>query len=357
MSEGKLLVRDDFNDDGNIPSPTVAPTASPDVICYQMEALSPVDAAEQYEKNLSKPFQQGFPNNIYIRAKNIGDKTLAGKVKAFYAPLNLLYQPPQWIPIKNLTQKETELELVDYTYVGSKGSYEGIPVNGVGINREAFVLDAVSDPKIHHCMMGLCTDPNGHFLQLPSSFNGNAGLWSFLRNHREIAYHNMIIVQPFAHTVTLPVSIGSHDEKMRRFVMDVEVTKGVETLKNATLLMQSTDAACRFNFQFAMDGRNPQYGCEAKIPAEYSGFMNFSVIMQDYAHVDAILHVKNYAVDTTADEMTPDVNLRLLSDSTEEKGTLLGDFQLFLGAKYSEAPKAPARRVLSMPTLMVHQQM
>ena len=195
-------------------------------------------------------------------------------------------------------------------------------------------------------------------MQLPDKkFAGNNELWWFLRNHPEIAYHNMMIVDPFAHTVTLPVDIGNHDNKPRGFVMDVEVTKGVETLKNATLLMQSTDVECSFNFKLTMDGQNRQYGCKTLIPGDYEGKMNFSIIMQDYAHVHAILHVKNYAVDTAADEMTPDVGLHFLDDANEAKGTLLGDFQVFLGTSLQEAPQAANRRMLSMPTITVHQRM
>lgn len=358
-TERGFLVRDDWNDDGTIPSPTVAPTASPDVICYQMDRLSPVDAAITYDsrEQICQTFMQDMPNNIYIRVKNISGSTLAGQVKAFYAPLNLLYMPEKWIAIKNLKGDKTVLDLVDSSYVAHKDNYAGMPKDAIGINREAFILNAVANPNDHHCMMGLASNSDGSFLTMPSGFSGNEELWWFLRNNREIAYHNMVIIQPFSHTVSLPVEIGNHDEQMRRFVMDVSVTKGVGSLKNATLLMQSTDAECPFSFKFTMDGSNTQYGCKAEIPAAFDGFMNFSVVMPDYAHVDAVLHVKNYAVDVDSDEMTPDVGLRFLSDSTEGQGTLLGDFQLCLGAGYDPAPRAPTHRPFALPTITVHQQM
>lgn len=356
-----LLVRDAFNDTGTTPSPEVAPTASPDVICYQMGTLSPSDAAIKYDKDICKSFMQDLPNNIYIRAKNISDGTLAGKVKAFYAPLNLLYMPPQWVPIKDLTQTKTELELVDSSYKG--GSYAGIAKGAVGVNREAFVLNKVENPDLHHCMMGLCTSPDGTFLTLPSKFeNGNNSLWWFLRNHPEIAYHNMVIKQPFSHTVTLPVSIGNHDADMRRFIMNVSILKGVETLKGATLLMQSTDAECAFTHQLELDGKNTQYGCDAKVPAAYQGVMNFSVIMPDYDHVDAVLHVQNLAVDQSGDQMTPDAALHFLSDGSTQTGTLLGDFHVYLGANYDNANIMPSVRPsgiqpLELPTLDIHREM
>lgn len=351
-----LLVRDTFDDHGEIPSPSVAPTASPDVICYQMDTLSPVDADITYNKQICKPFEQDMPNNIYVRAKNISGATLPGKVKAFYAPLNLLYMPPKWTPIKDVSQKKTELELVDSSYRGV-GSYAGVPSQAVAVNREAFVLNAVGDPDAHHCMMGLSTSPNGSFITLPTSLSGNDALWVFLRNNPEIAYHNIVIHQPFSHTNTFAVDIGNLDKKMRQFVMNINVTKGVETLKNATLLMQSTHSECTFTHKMTMDGVNVQYGCDAKIPASYEGFMNFSVIMPDYAHVDAVLHVQNYAVDINADEMTPDATLRFLADNTAKEGTLLGDFQLYLGASQNTAPVVSRRRLLAMPELIVHRQM
>lgn len=358
-----LLVRDAYNDAGQIPSPTVAPTASPDVICYQMNTLAPQDAEITYDKPICKSFQQDVPNNIYIRAKNISGKTMPGKVKAFYAPLNLLYMPQKWIALTNISGEKTELELVDSNYASCKGNYAGVPDQKVAINKEAFVLNAVADPHAHHCMMGLCTSPDGTFLTLPAEIrNGNNGLWWFLRSHPEIAYRNIIIEQPLTHTTTLAVNIGNHDDAMRRFVMNVAVNKGVETLKGAMLLMQSTDSECRFTHKLELDGKTTQYAVEAKVPAGFDGFMNFSVIMRDYANVDALLHVQNLAVDLPNDQMIPDAVLRFPSGSGEATGTLLGDFQLYLGSRYDTAPQAACPRAtgvrkLSLPELTVYREM
>lgn len=142
-----LFIRDTLGDMGTIPSVTGAPTYSPDIICYQHFVLSALDAEIQYNKYICKPFLQDNFNNIYIRVKNNGDHTIAGKVKAYYSPITLLYTPKYWTAITTLTGEEI-VDVVDKT-----GDKVGIPAGEVGICEKAFYLDSVKEPLKHHCMM------------------------------------------------------------------------------------------------------------------------------------------------------------------------------------------------------------
>lgn len=194
-----LFIRDTLGDMGTIPSVTGAPTYSPDIICYQHFVLSALDAEIQYNKYICKPFLQDNFNNIYMRVKNNGDHTIAGKVKAYYSPITLLYTPKYWTAITTLTGEEI-VDVVDKT-----GDKVGIPAGEVGICEKAFYLDSVKEPLKHHCMMGIVTNEDGSFISLPEDFKNDNGLWEFLRNHPQIAYNNIEIIMPEKRVYAMPV--------------------------------------------------------------------------------------------------------------------------------------------------------
>lgn len=171
-----IFIRDNFEDQGTIPSAGTAPTYSPDVICYQNRLLSPMDAKTSYSRkpSICMPFLNEGTNNIYIRAKNNANKMMRGKAKAFCAPYNVLYIPPKWKPLTTISG-ETEVPLVA-PVTGSNSYTEDIPAGEVAVVLEPFELDKLANPKMHTCMMGLLTDTEEKYITLPTSFKGDAEL-------------------------------------------------------------------------------------------------------------------------------------------------------------------------------------
>lgn len=235
---------------------------------------------------------------------------------------------------------QQEVELVDMSYqtLTDKNTYEGIQPGEVGCSRYAFELLSVEDPKQHHCMMGLATSPDGTFIDMPESFpDGDNGLWKFLSENPQIAYNNLVIDQAESHTFLKNVEIGNLDFSARRYVMNVSVLQGTESLKNTQIVLQSTDQECMFTYKMIMDGKTTEYTFPpTTLPDHYYGVMNFALLMPEYENVNAVIHVENFAVKKKDDEMDTQAVIAYSSRTREpEEAAMLGDFYIHLG-KYQE---------------------
>lgn len=348
-----LFIRDTLGDEGNIPSVTGAPTYSPDIICYQNDILTPFEANSTYKKYICKTFLQNDINNIYIRVKNNASYAISGKVKAFYSPITVLYTPQYWTPLETASG-DTVVDVVDIT-----GESKDIPAETVGICEKAFVLDAVEDPTKHHCMMGIVTNEDGSFIDLPENFKNDNGLWEFLRNHPQIAYNNITIKMPDERVFSLPVQYGNYDETPRKYIFNMEIMEGVETLDGAKILVQSTNAANPFSFTYIVNKNESQYACEYTVNSQMFDYLNFAIVMPNYEQTKAAIHVKNYAVNEDGDKMKPDIVLDydVENDTDTETGTQLGDFYVYLGMglDHVEPEVYTDKKTTELPRLKVKQ--
>lgn len=311
------------------------------------------EASDTYDSYICKKFLQDGVNNIYVRVKNLGTEPLAGKARAFYAPINLLYMPYRWKELK--AGGDTVIELVGSDYASNEENYAGIPSGQVGCTKMAYNLTAVEDPNIHYCMMGLVASKNGKFISLPKEFTGDNDLWEYLRNNPQIAYNNIIIEKrPQMHTIMKNVDIGNLDGTSRRYVMNVSVLTGAETLKNTKLYLQCTDQECAFSYTKTMDGHTTDYTFqETTLSPKFSGTMNFAIDMYDYQNTNAVIRVENFVVNENDDIMLPDVNVVHSSRTMAPKtATLLGDFYLHLGNCQYPDPDRLMKR--NGQTLIIH---
>lgn len=77
-----------------------------------------------------------------------------------------------------------------------EGCASGVGAGEKCLCNKAFFLDSVKEPEKHHCMMGLVSNADGSFIELPEDFKNDNGLWEFLRMHPQIAYNNITIEMP-----------------------------------------------------------------------------------------------------------------------------------------------------------------
>lgn len=351
-----LFIRDTLADQGTIPSVTGAPTYSPDIICYQSELLSLRDASISYDRYICKDFLQGNVNNIFVRVKNNADHTIEGSIKAFYSPLNLLYQPGKWKPLF------TEIGESVIPVICEKAE-TGVLAGKVGMGERAFRLDSVEDPNKHHCMMGMVTNEDGSFITLPEDFKNDNGLWEFLRMNPQIAYNNITIVQPKKRVFETPVQYGNYDETPRKFILSIEVTAGLETLNGTEMLIQSTNVRRPFSYRQVISGEEASYSCEYTVGGRVFDYFDFAFVMPDYEKVKAMIHVKNYAVNASEDSMGPDVSLLYDLDNRgtgqiTDTATMLGDFYICLGRNMDGVRAKPAagRVQTALPVVRVTKQ-
>lgn len=353
-----LFIRDNHSDLGTIPSAGATPTYSPDVICYQDRLLSPVDAAISYDNcpSINLPFIQGSTNNIYIRVKNNSDTSLKGKVKAFCAPFNVLYMPPQWIPLKTDAGLE-EVQLVT-SIAGTNTTKEEILPKAVAVSVEPFSLEELVNPKMHTCMMGLVTNPDGKsYIDLKKSFNGDAELWQFLRTHPQIAYNNIKVVDLFSQISSHSIAFGNHDNSSRKYILSLHVESGLDTMEGTKILVQSANAYAPFTYSFTVVPGQEYYCAPYVLDTKYSGNFKIAFTMPNHNRVHAGVHVQNMAVNIATEDMIPDAAIRYLQNlDIEETATVLGDCYIYLGKKPEKEPstlKSIKRKSQALPVLEV----
>ncbi|MDO4331323.1 MAG: hypothetical protein Q4C58_01405 [Eubacteriales bacterium] len=357
MKYNGIYIRDNFSDQGTIPSGGASPTYSPDVICYQNRLLSPIDAKVSYDRkpSINMPFLHGSTNNIYIRGKNIADTALKGKAKAFCAPYNVLYMPPRWQPLSTIAG-DREVQLVA-PVTGTNGFTENIPSGEIAVVAEPFELDYLENPKMHTCIMGLLTNNDGEsYIDLPQSFSGDAQLWEFLRQNPQIAYNNIKVEELSGRISSHTIEFGNHDADSRKFILSIHVEEGAETLDNTKVLVQSPNAAAPFTYEFFMKGSEEYYSIPYVLGGKYSGHFNLAFTMPDYTKVHAAIHVSNLAVNIVTEDMIPDVSLAYQdAPQLAETATSLGDCYIYLGMENDGNSKdcvsASGRNTCELPIL------
>ncbi len=320
-----IYIRNTIYDEGEIPATDKKVTASPDIICLQNQILNWKDAKETYmSDNLCLPVVQDNINNIYFRARNISAQPQKAKIKGYYAPLNILYNPPKWKPLL-LASGESEVDLI-----WSNGSTE-IPPGEIAIVHKAFLLRSVENPNMHHCLFGLCQNVDGSWTSLPEKFDGNAELWAFLREHPQMANRNIsIVIPPINRTLIRTVDFGNHDPSASRFLMNITILAGADTISSGSLLqLQNTDVLCPFAVELPFEAKKTEYSFEVEIPGAYFGTMDFACTLSKPNKVNCTLFVQNYLILSQNEQLIiPNAELHHKRSNEIEHAALLGDFTL-----------------------------
>ncbi len=185
---------------------------SPDIICYQNSIFTYADEVNSYSKYVCKHFLQGTANLIYVRGRNNTGIAQNGEVKAYYSPLTLLYLPDKWIPMESQILGKYIVEL-------RQSFHEKAEAETIVLGSEAFLLFDVEPSKLHHCMLAISRQKGKDWLKLPSSFEGDIGLWDFLRAHANIAYNNIVIETGFFNQHSEVVMVGNHNNYDESYVV------------------------------------------------------------------------------------------------------------------------------------------
>lgn len=175
-----LLVRTAFGDTGAIPAPECHWTA-PDIIPYGRDVLSYERAVETYGgPDLGKPVVNNLNNNIYVRCKNISNKTMRGNVNLYYANASLFLLPSTWTQL--------DKPYGNIPFVGRLNSAQ-IPEGSIGIVEAPFLLNHLQ-PGQHFCFIAVANNNNIPF-GIPQKFDSNADFVKWIRNNPNVAQRNI----------------------------------------------------------------------------------------------------------------------------------------------------------------------
>ena len=186
-----LLVRDGYDDTGQIPSPGSGWPFSPDIIPYGTGTLTSTTAVSTWSgpNDIGVPVSSGAVNNIYIRCQNISDGPMTGTVNLYFVNSSLLLTPITWQPITVPTTAGTLVSTASgaSTTIPKKTD----PGTGIAIVQAPFQISGVPSGA-HYCF--LCrVNNNGIPIPLPSSFSSNAALQQWFRQNPNISFRNIIL--------------------------------------------------------------------------------------------------------------------------------------------------------------------
>lgn len=261
----KFLIRNTLNDFGEIPSADCTIQYSPDIICYQNYILTYNEAVASYDKMISKPFLQKLNNYIYIRGKNNTSIPQNGEIKAFYAPLNLLYLPQNWKPLQTLDGRT----VVEFRQPDKDLSEPGAIV----LCQVPFCLSEVENPDLHYCMMAVSRSKEEDWPTLPTTLNGDPELWRFLREHPEVAYHNIVVKPSFYESYSEVVKIGNLNPYEEHYTIVFEVIESTfERLNIGRIEIECTYIECAFSIEITPDRASSGAASDSFcLPAQFEG--------------------------------------------------------------------------------------
>jgi hypothetical protein len=240
-----LLVRDNFGDDGTIPSQG-APFHSPDVLPLQSVTFGFPQANDSYDSgdDLGKAILAPGINNIYVRAKNLGTTNSSGTASLYYSSSNLFLLPATWnaITLPDGTGAATMLDASQSSIIQSKS---------VCLSNPAFLLTNLPASGAHYCIISVLQTP-AHPVVIPQSFPSNAYAVSWVLNNPGVGWRNLNVVP--ASTPQIVATYGYSNITPAYLLFRCI---GVDLPVGSTVTLQSTDARCPFSFQGLLPAPDP----------------------------------------------------------------------------------------------------
>jgi len=178
-----LLIRNDLNDNGVVPSPGY-PYYSPDIICHAQVADPQTYFVNNYTSDPNQPAQVGSHTNfIYTRAKNLSTTSKSGWYGHVYRAAASLFMTPSIWKANPLSTRAGN----PYTTFGT------IAPNAVGVGNDVLLLDGLANH--YFCLIAVASPtvtPN-----IPASFPTYADYIVWARQNQNVCGRNLTYLQSF----------------------------------------------------------------------------------------------------------------------------------------------------------------
>ncbi|WP_262692587.1 hypothetical protein [Kordiimonas aestuarii] len=207
----QLYMRDDFDDDGSIPSGARTASCSPDIVPRVELMRDPPELISPYgwDQDYGEPLVEGIPNYIYVRGAsrdNIGTAgPVVGQVNLFSVPSCLFMTPDRWDPV------DTSGESVTLTSTANEQHLLG---------SEPFIWTP-PERDIHYCLVSQITteaEPNS----IPDSFANNGAFIDWVINDPAIAWRNLVIQENTTETTSYAQTFGNIDNHTIQVMFTVQ---------------------------------------------------------------------------------------------------------------------------------------
>lgn len=178
--ENKLLIRDNLQDTGDVPS-RGGTYSSPDLIVHEQVADPQTFFKDTYHQDVNQPMNiRSSVNLIYVRVKNLSDTPKIAFVHMYASNVSLFLNPAVW---KN--QKLLTAEGEDFVQTGL------IRPGEVGVTLKPFVFNA--EACRNYCHVGYVLDGPGE-PDIPDGFSDFNGYVNWVHGHMNVCMRNFVIV-------------------------------------------------------------------------------------------------------------------------------------------------------------------
>ncbi|SUA92373.1 hypothetical protein [Pandoraea pulmonicola] len=286
-----LYIRDTLQDNGTYPS-TGTPYTSPDLIPFLGTLLEWGEANATYNgPDIGEVVINDRPNNLYVRAKNLGTAPSSGTASLYYANASLFLMPNTWTEIRS-AEGDAALQLVD-----EKGDTT-IQPNGVAISNPAFLLTSLPEGA-HYCLIGVLQTPS-HRVVIPRTFQSNAEFSLWVKNNPAVGQRNISYIPSKVKSMTRNYDFGNANSTEELFHFSI-VGEGFE--QGTEIVAESTDEKCQFLEKLSLPAPNKKgqqiTGFDVDIPGNYRGAVTVSATSENNFPEGATLSVNYYQYPVT----------------------------------------------------------
>ncbi|MBP2134344.1 hypothetical protein J2128_002310 [Methanomicrobium sp. W14] len=261
-----IYIRDNFGDTGVIPS-TGIPYQSPDIIPFQDKTLTWDKANSSYKgPHIGKSIINNGVNNIYVRAKNLGDKEVSGStVSLYYSKASLFLLPVKWTSVMSAGGKKA------LSFVDGSGS-NSISPGGVAVSNPSFFLTGLPPvSRTHYCLIGIVQTPD-HPVTIPAAFTSNAAYDKWVMNNPAVAYRNISYSPNTKTQVSRVFDFGNVNQSSAYFTI---IITGHGFVPGTAVRSQCTDVNCPIDNNASLPEGDPQGNQNASfvtsVPGNFSG--------------------------------------------------------------------------------------
>lgn len=267
-----VYIRDNFEDIGN-PSTGII-YLSPDIVPYHKDELGFPAAKDTYHgPDIGKTFIVNTDNNIYMRARNLGDRVKRAHVQGYATDASLLLVP-EWKerPLQTLSG-ERMIQLWN-----AKGTADLQP-GEIALVREPFALTLGAQG--HHCIIGV-VQSEGNMINVPSKFDSNAAFCDWVIKTPAVAFRNLIKEEAKSHEFSALCKFGNANKQPAQMLFWLQLFGAPA---GASITLQSTDKACAFKHEGVVPTSDPgkpvvvtlpREGYQL-VPAEYRGELRLTL--------------------------------------------------------------------------------
>ncbi|HBU99750.1 MAG TPA: hypothetical protein DEF21_17865 [Thalassospira lucentensis] len=185
----QIFIRDTFEDDGSIPSPSETACVSPDIVTYGINPLNDPNEliVEDWNKDINTPVVKDYRNYVYIRGSSMNipeGQDVKGEIHLYYTKATLLLLPETWqrniIPPQDPEQTPFMIASENGQHLYAQNPFKWLP-------------EEIGEGD-HYCLIARVTTEEAPNPVPREKFANSGAFTDWIRNNPGMAWRNVTLV-------------------------------------------------------------------------------------------------------------------------------------------------------------------